>query len=65
MSNPDSNIDPDGSAGDPEALGTEREQYPDPESYPPAEVPTDGAVPDPDIAVDDPSGGEERHGRSG
>ncbi len=48
---------PDGTATDPEALGDEREEYPDPESYPPAEVPevetSDGRTPDPDIAVDD------------
>lgn len=30
---------PDGAPYDPEALGTEREQYPDPESYPPPETP--------------------------
>lgn len=50
--------------GDPEALSDEREDYPDPESYPAPET-TDGETPDPDIQVDDPSGGEERQGRSG
>lgn len=58
MSNPDGPIDP-------EALGNEREEYPDPESYPPPELPaderpapetTDGSVPDPDIAAGDPDG---------
>jgi hypothetical protein len=51
---------PDASAIDPEALGEEREEYPDPESYPPPEVPaeetTDGSVPDPDIAAGDVEG---------
>jgi hypothetical protein len=51
---------PDGSGIDPEALGEEREEYPDPESYPPPEVPaeetTDGSVPDPDIAAGDSDG---------
>lgn len=51
---------PDGTATDPEALGEEREEYPDPESYPPAEIPqaevTDGAAPDPDITAGDAEG---------
>lgn len=47
---------------DPEALGDEREHYPDPESYPEPEL-LDGETPDADLQVDDPSGGEERHGR--
>jgi hypothetical protein len=56
---------PDGAAIDPEALGEEREEYPDPESYPPPERPageqaepemSDGSVPDPDIAAGDADG---------
>jgi hypothetical protein len=61
---------PDGTATDPEALGDEREQYPDPESYPPPETPeeeatptetpgeetSDGSVPDPDITGADTDG---------
>lgn len=47
---------------DPEALGDEREHYPDPESYPEPEL-LDGETPDADLQVDDPSGGEARHGR--
>lgn len=45
----------DRTANDPEALGDEREEYPDPESYPPAET-TDGFVPDPDITDGDADG---------
>jgi hypothetical protein len=56
----DAKSNPDGSGIDPEALGEEREEYPDPESYPPPEVPeeevTDGSVPDPDIAAGDSDG---------
>lgn len=49
---------------DPEALDHEREEYPDPESYPAPEV-LSGETPDADLRVEaDPSGGEERHGRS-
>ena len=53
------------SAGDPEALDHEREEYPDPESYPAPEV-LSGETPDADLRmdVDDPSGSEERHGRT-
>jgi len=51
---------PDGTANDPEALGEEREEYPDPESYPPPQVPAeetmDGSVPDPDITGADADG---------
>jgi hypothetical protein len=51
---------PDGPANDPEALGDEREEYPDPESYPaphvPAEELANGAAPDPDIAAGDSDG---------
>lgn len=35
---------PDGAPYDPEALGNEREEYPDPESYPPPETPA-GEIP--------------------
>jgi hypothetical protein len=51
---------PDGTVNDPEALGGEREEYPDPESYPaphvPAEELADGAAPDPDIPTGDVDG---------
>ena len=61
---------PDGIPNDPEALSGEREEYPDPESYPPPETPagetpeaaapaaetTDGWVPDPDITGGDEDG---------
>ena len=39
---------PGGAPDDPEALGAEREEYPDPESYPPPEI-TDGETPDADL----------------
>lgn len=52
----------DAEGTDPEALSHEREEYPDPQSYPPPDT-ADGATPDPDLQVDDPSGGEQRHGR--
>ncbi len=45
----------DGTVNDPEALGDEREEYPDPESYPPPET-SDGATPDADIAASDADG---------
>lgn len=45
----------DRTGNDPEALGDERDEYPRPESYPPPET-TDGSMPDPDIAVEDPDG---------
>ena len=53
------------SDSDPEALDHEREEYPDPETYPAPQV-LDGETPDADLRmdVDDPSGSEERHGRT-
>jgi hypothetical protein len=48
--------DGDGDGDDPEALGHEREDYPDPESYPSPEegeaAILDGSTPDADLQVD-------------
>jgi hypothetical protein len=56
----DAMSNPDGTTNDPEALGDEREEYPDPESYPaphvPAEALADGAAPDPDVPTGDVDG---------
>ena len=48
-------------SGDAEALGTEREEYPDPKDYPLPDT-SDGSTPDADLQVSDPSGGDERNG---
>jgi hypothetical protein len=50
-----------GSPGDPDAMGADDSPQP---GEAPAPETTDGEVPDADIALDDPSGGEARHGRT-